>query len=133
MTTMTTEPSSEWRAELAGLSFEAAYGRLEETVGRLERGELPLAEAELLYRQGMELAQRCQALLTETELRITEVGDGWDGRAGGPASPFGGNGAAGGGGGSGGGDDDDDGWEFPPFDPDDPALVADDDDDDVPF
>ena len=127
MTTMTTEPSSEWRAELAGLSFEAAYGRLEETVGRLERGELPLAEAELLYRQGMELAQRCQALLTETELRITEVGDGWDGRSGGPASPFGGNG------GGTGSDGDDDGWEFPPFDPDDPALVADDDDDDVPF
>ena len=127
MTTMTTEPSGEWRAELAGLSFEAAYGRLEETVGRLERGELPLAEAELLYRQGMELAQRCQQLLSETELRITEVGDGLDGRNGGPASPFGGNGGAGG------GDDDDDGWEFPPFDPDDPALVDDDDDDDVPF
>ena len=124
MTTMTTEPTAEWRAELAGLSFEAAYGRLEETVGRLERGELPLAEAELLYRQGMELAERCQQMLSETELRITEVGNG---RNGGPASPFGGGPAAGGGGG------DDDGWEFPPFDPDDPALIADDDDDDVPF
>ena len=125
MTTMTSEPTAEWREELAGLSFEAAYGRLEETVGRLERGELPLAEAELLYRQGMELAERCQQMLSETELRITEVGDG---RNGAPASPFGGGGAT-----PGSGDDDVDGWEFPPFDPDDPALIADDDDDDVPF
>ena len=130
MTTMTSEPTAEWREELAGLSFEAAYGRLEETVGRLERGELPLAEAELLYRQGMELAERCQQMLSETELRITEVGDG---RNGGPASPFGGGAAAGGVGGAGRGDDDVDGWEFPPFDPDDPALIGDDDDDDVPF
>ena len=125
MTTMTTELTAEWRAELAGLSFEDAYRRLEDTVGRLERGELPLAEAELLYRQGMELAQRCQQLLTETELRITEVGDG-QGAASASSSGFAGGGAD---------DDDDAGWDLPPpLDPDDPALLGyDDDEDDLPY
>ena len=68
-----TEPNESWRTELAGLSFEDAYRRLEETVGRLEQGELALTDAESLYRQGMELANRCQQLLTEAELRITQM------------------------------------------------------------
>ena len=119
----TTELTADWQAELAGLSFEDAYRRLEDTVGRLERGELPLAEAELLYRQGMELAQRCQQLLTETELRITEVGDGQGAASASAASGF-----------AGGVADDDAGWDLPPpLDPDDPSLFEDDDEDDLPY
>ncbi len=69
-----TEPNENWPEELASLSFEDAYRRLEETVGQLEQGELPLTEAESLYHQGMDLANRCQLLLTEAELRISQVG-----------------------------------------------------------
>ena len=111
----TTEPSDAWRAQLAAMPFEEAYRRLEETVSRLEQGELSLTDAERLYREGMELAGRCQELLTETELRITQVGDG-RGSAGsvGPGLPIG-----------------DDDWEPPPpLEPDDPSLF---DDDDPPF
>ena len=120
MTTMTgsgaAEPSAEWRAELSGLSFEETYRRLEETVFRLEQGELPLAESESLYRQGMELAQRCQQLLAEAELRITQVGEGPDGGAPGMGAAPG-----------------SDEWDLPPpIDPDDPSLFED-DDDEVPF
>lgn len=102
--------------ELAGLSFEEAYRRLEAAVARLEQGELSLADSESLYRQGMELAQYCQRLLTESELRITQVGNNRDAPPPGPPP-----------------DDDNGAWELPPpLEPDDPALF-DDDDDDLPF
>ncbi len=106
-----TEPTQDWSEELAGLSFEDAYRRLEETVDRLERGELALTDAELLYRQGMELANRCQQLLTEAELRITQIGE----NRGMTIAP------------SGDGEDADDEWDLPPpLEPDDPSLFEDD-------
>ena len=113
--TDTTEPTDAWRSQLAAMPFEEAYRRLEDTVSRLEQGELSLTDAERLYREGMELAGRCQELLTETEQRITQIGDGRAAAA--PASlefpP---------------GNED---WERPPpLEPDDPSLF---DDDDLPF
>ncbi len=109
-----TEPSENWLAELTELSFEEAYRRLEETVDRLERGELPLTEAESLYRQGMDLANRCQQLLTEAELRISQVGE-----SRGADSPQAPN-----------TEEEDGGWDLPPpLEPDDPSLF----DDDTPF
>lgn len=73
---MTELLTDEWRRELDGLPFEELCRRLEETVALLERGELSLTDAERLYMQGMELSQRCQQQLTDTELRISQVGDG---------------------------------------------------------
>lgn len=74
---LTPEPlTNEWRQELDGLPFEELCRRLEETVATLERGELSLTDAERLYMQGMELSQRCQQLLSATELRISQIGDG---------------------------------------------------------
>lgn len=109
-----TEQNNSWRDDIAGLSFEEAYHRLDETVTRLERGELSLSESELLYYQGMELAQRCQQLLAETELRITQI-DNQDI----PVPPVGSPG------------DDSGGWDLPPpLEPDDPSLF---DDSDLPF
>ena len=55
------------------LSFEQAYGRLEETVHTLEEGGLSLAEATRLFEEGMHLARICNELLTSTELRITRL------------------------------------------------------------
>ncbi len=113
--TETTEPSDAWRAQLAAMPFEEAYRRLEDSVSRLEQGELSLTDAERLYREGMELAGRCQELLTETEMRITQIGDGRS-----PALPTGPGLPAGG-----------DDWDPPPpLEPDDPSLF---DDDDPPF
>lgn len=110
-----TESVESWREELAGLSFEEAYLRLEEAVGKLEQGELSLSESELLYWQGMDLAQRCQQLLTEAELRITQAGESRDLPAGPAGTP------------SGNGDDADGEWDLPPpLEPDDPSLFEDD-------
>ena len=110
-----TEPNDAWREELAGLSFEETYRRLEDTVARLEQGELSLSDSELLYRQGIELADRCQQLLTETELRITQIGHG----RGETVSMSGSTAEEGG------------EWDLPPpLEPDDPSLFE---DDDAPF
>lgn len=113
--TETTQPGDAWRAQLAAMPFEEAYRLLEDTVYRLEQGELSLTDAERLYREGMELAGRCQELLTETELRISRIGDGRVSPASAALELPGG----------------DDGWDPPPpLEPDDPSLF---DDDDPPF
>ena len=105
------ESSDAWRDQLAAMPFEEAYRRLEDTVSNLERGELSLTDAERLYREGMELAGRCQELLTETELRITQIGDGRaPAESPAPSVPIA-----------------DDDWEPPPpLEPDDPSLFDDD-------
>jgi exodeoxyribonuclease VII small subunit len=52
------------------LSFEQAYRELEETVQKLEAGNLSLEEALILYERGMALAQYCNQQLDKAELRI---------------------------------------------------------------
>jgi exodeoxyribonuclease VII small subunit len=56
-----------------GEGFEALYKRLEETVAKLEQGNLTLEESITLYEEGMKLARRCQELLQQAELRITRL------------------------------------------------------------
>lgn len=53
--------------------FEALYKRLEETVARLEAGDLTLEESLALYEEGAKLAKRCQELLRDAELRVTRL------------------------------------------------------------
>lgn len=55
------------------LSFEDLYHALEETVRRLESGELPLAEALALFEDGTRLAEQCNALLDGAELRVRQL------------------------------------------------------------
>ena len=63
---------------LVALSFEEAFRRLGEMVDSLESGGLPLAEATGIYQQGMGLVQRCNQLLNEAELKITQLADSLD-------------------------------------------------------
>jgi exodeoxyribonuclease VII small subunit len=60
-------------AEKRREKFEDLYRRLEETVAKLEQGGLTLDETLALYEQGMGLAQRCQKMLQEAELKITRL------------------------------------------------------------
>lgn len=53
--------------------FEALYKRLEDTVSRLEQGNLSLEESISLYEEGTTLAKRCQELLQDAELRVTRL------------------------------------------------------------
>ncbi len=56
-----------------GEGFEPLYGRLEQTVARLEEGGLTLEESLALYEEGMKLARRCQELLQKAELKVTRL------------------------------------------------------------
>jgi exodeoxyribonuclease VII small subunit len=57
------------------LSFEQAYGELEEIVTRLESGELTLEDSVNLFERGRRLSERCQTILDQAELRITQLTD----------------------------------------------------------
>lgn len=59
--------------DVAELSFEAALQELEETVSRLERGELTLEEALALFERGQQLASRCNAELESAALKVEQL------------------------------------------------------------
>ncbi|MBE7558098.1 exodeoxyribonuclease VII small subunit [bacterium] len=51
-------------------NFEAALARLEEIAQLLEKGDLPLDEMEKCFVEGVELARRCEARLSQVEERV---------------------------------------------------------------
>jgi exodeoxyribonuclease VII small subunit len=55
------------------LTFEAAMKALEETVRKLESGELPLGESIERYKQAMQLVQYCRTQLDRAELEIEQL------------------------------------------------------------
>lgn len=55
------------------LGFEAALGRLEQIVREMEDGALPLQRLLALFEEGTGLGRRCQELLDQAELRISQV------------------------------------------------------------
>jgi exodeoxyribonuclease VII small subunit len=55
------------------LSFEKALAELEQIVGRLERGDVPLAESIAIYERGEALKARCAFLLKEAEERVEKI------------------------------------------------------------
>lgn len=61
-------------------SFEDLYRELEETVRKLESGDLPLADALALYELSARLAEQCNALLDGAELRVRQLASRADGR-----------------------------------------------------
>ena len=60
------------KKKVAG-GFEAQYKRLEESVAKLEEGDLTLEASLALYEEGMKLAKQCQDLLKDAELRVTKL------------------------------------------------------------
>lgn len=69
---MSSEPKGNTLA-VEDLSFEKAFGELEETVQRLEEGDLTLDQAIALYEWGMALARRCGDTLDTAELKVQEL------------------------------------------------------------
>jgi exodeoxyribonuclease VII small subunit len=51
-------------------SFEAALAELEDLVGRMETGELPLQESLAVYRRGAELLAYCQSALKDAQQQV---------------------------------------------------------------
>lgn len=67
--------SDDQTAEIHDGSFEATLKRLQETVAELEAGGIELERSIELYKLGMELAKRCEKLLSEAELTVTTIAD----------------------------------------------------------
>ena len=59
--------------DIEKMSFEQAQQTLEETVQKLEAGNLPLAESLNLYQYGMALATYCGLQLDQAELSIQQI------------------------------------------------------------
>ena len=55
-------------------SFENLFSELEETVAKLEGGDLSLDESLTLFQRGTELAKKCTAMLERAELQVKELG-----------------------------------------------------------
>jgi exodeoxyribonuclease VII small subunit len=55
------------------LDFEQALAELQSVVDRLQKPDVPLAEAVALYRRGTELAQRSEELLSAAELQVQQL------------------------------------------------------------
>ena len=67
------------RAEPA--SFEQALAELEQIIGKLESGQLPLDEALALFERGQQLTTWCGAQLDNAELKIQKLAPRLDGYA----------------------------------------------------
>jgi len=62
-----------------GPDFEAALAQLEETVRRLEAGELPLEESLAAFEKGVALVRALHTRLDSVQTRIDELTQGADG------------------------------------------------------
>lgn len=58
------------------LSYEEAMERLEQTLRRLDNGELPLEESISCFQEGLEYIKICQAKLTAAEGKLKLLRDG---------------------------------------------------------
>ena len=68
-----TNNTSDTTPEEESLSFEEAVRRLDEAVSQLEGGQLPLEDALRIFEEGTRLAQRCQTMLDNAELRVQRL------------------------------------------------------------
>jgi exodeoxyribonuclease VII small subunit len=58
---------------VTNLSFEQLQAELEQIVGRLERGDVPVDEALQLWQRGEELLRLCRERLASAEGRVEEL------------------------------------------------------------
>ena len=68
--------------EATPATFEDVFDRLRKSIEDLEAGPLPLETAIARYEEGMRLAQLCNEMLDQAELRIKHVLREADGEAG---------------------------------------------------
>ncbi len=55
------------------LSFEEAYGKLEETLQKMEGEDVSLEESLKLFKNGVNLYKRCKKLIASAELTVKDV------------------------------------------------------------
>jgi exodeoxyribonuclease VII small subunit len=60
-------------SKIDDLTFEQAFGELEDSVRKLETGGLTLEEGIALFERGQALAAHCNKQLDEAELKIKQI------------------------------------------------------------
>lgn len=55
------------------MSFEEAMAELEQVLGQLERGDVPLDASIKLYERGAALKKRCETKLKEAEEKVAAI------------------------------------------------------------
>ena len=55
------------------MTFEQAMAELEQVVGQLERGEVPLEQSIALYERGAKLKARCETKLKEADEKVAQI------------------------------------------------------------
>ena len=56
--------------DMAEKKFETALARLEEIVGELEKGDIPLEQSLKLFEEGIKLSRICNKRLEEAERKV---------------------------------------------------------------
>jgi exodeoxyribonuclease VII small subunit len=69
-------PKKTTSTKIDELTFEQAFTELEETVAKLEDGDLPLEASLALYERGQQLSAHCSRLLEQAELKVTQLAQG---------------------------------------------------------
>lgn len=54
-------------------TFEENLSRLEEIIGQLEKGDVPLSDSLSLFEEGVQLVRRCSKQLDAAEARIAKL------------------------------------------------------------
>lgn len=73
--------SKEAEKPVEKMSFEEALAALEEVVGALEDGQVPLERSLDLYERGEKLRKHCEDRLKAAEMRVEKIVAGTDGEA----------------------------------------------------
>jgi exodeoxyribonuclease VII small subunit len=55
------------------MDFEKKLGRLEEIVGKMEKGELALEDSLKLFEEGIKLSRECHTRLNEAEAKVKKL------------------------------------------------------------
>jgi len=55
------------------MTFEEAMAELEQVLGQLERGDVPLDQSITLYERGAALKARCETKLREAEEKVAAI------------------------------------------------------------
>jgi exodeoxyribonuclease VII small subunit len=65
----------EIKNDITKLSFEQAIKELTGIVGKIEQGEIALADSLQQYEKGMALIKHCRKILQEAEKRIEKIAE----------------------------------------------------------
>ncbi|MDO4284253.1 MAG: exodeoxyribonuclease VII small subunit [Eubacteriales bacterium] len=57
------------------MSIEEAFSALQELLGQMESGEIPLEESFALYERGMRLVQYCNTRIDRVEKQVQQISE----------------------------------------------------------